>query len=197
DDDAPRLVYADWLEDKGDEPRRAWAEFIREQCRVFREPLAPRELRKAQTRLGKLFQQHGADWVGPHIRVGPDGFHRRFATNARFRAEPVGEVLADLLSRPALTALVVHVGGHNADNVELFRLVSQAPRLAVVKRLECREAGDPGEPRPSTALLLSSPYLVGLEELCLCDSGIYDVDLRTIPPNPRPTGPRTPHPRPS
>src|SRR5262249_37597306 len=96
DDDAPRLVYADWLEDNGDEHRRGWAEFIREQCPVFREPLGPRELRKAQSRLGNLFQQHGADWVGPHIRVGPDDFHRGFATNGELLAEPAGAVLADL-----------------------------------------------------------------------------------------------------
>jgi uncharacterized protein (TIGR02996 family) len=191
DDDAVRLIYADWLEEHGDEPRRVWAEFIREQCRVFREPLAPRELHKVRTRLGKLFQQHGADWVGPHIRVGPDDFHRGFATNGELLAEPTGEVLADLLGRPALAALVVHVGGQNADNVELFRLVSQAPRLAAVKRLRCREAGDAGEPRPSTALLLSSPYLVGLEELCLCDNGIHDADLRTIAANPALTSLRT------
>jgi hypothetical protein len=40
-------------------------------------------------------------------------------------------------------------------------------------------------------LLLSSPYLVGLEELCLCDSGISDVDLRTIAANPALTSLRT------
>ena len=33
DDDAPRLVYADWLEDNGD-PQRA--EFIRVQCELAR-----------------------------------------------------------------------------------------------------------------------------------------------------------------
>jgi uncharacterized protein (TIGR02996 family) len=37
DDDTPRLVFADWLEEHG-EPERA--EFIRVQCRIAREPLA-------------------------------------------------------------------------------------------------------------------------------------------------------------
>ena len=32
DDDAPRLVFADWLEDNGDEAERAWGEYIRLEC---------------------------------------------------------------------------------------------------------------------------------------------------------------------
>src|SRR5262245_56805489 len=32
DDDAPRLVLADWLEEHGDEEGRARAEFVRVQC---------------------------------------------------------------------------------------------------------------------------------------------------------------------
>src|SRR5436189_1203112 len=33
-DNAPRLIYADWLEEHGDEAGRARAEFIREQIRL-------------------------------------------------------------------------------------------------------------------------------------------------------------------
>jgi uncharacterized protein (TIGR02996 family) len=36
DDDAPRLVLADWLEDQGDEDDRAHAELIRVQCEIVR-----------------------------------------------------------------------------------------------------------------------------------------------------------------
>ena len=32
DDDAPRLVFADWLDENGHDVERAWAEFIRLQC---------------------------------------------------------------------------------------------------------------------------------------------------------------------
>lgn len=37
-DDAPRLVYADWLEEHGDEMSVARAEFIRVQCQLARIP---------------------------------------------------------------------------------------------------------------------------------------------------------------
>ena len=54
DDDAPRLVYADWLEEHGDQPR---AEFIRVQCALARLPQDDPTQRKpditiARTRLG-------------------------------------------------------------------------------------------------------------------------------------------------
>ena len=38
DDDAPRLIYADWLEEHGDARAAARAEFIRLQCQRARLP---------------------------------------------------------------------------------------------------------------------------------------------------------------
>jgi uncharacterized protein (TIGR02996 family) len=62
DDDVPRLVYADWLEEQGDPAR---AEFIRLQCRLARtdleDPLWP-ELKRQER---AAFTPHLADWLGP------------------------------------------------------------------------------------------------------------------------------------
>jgi uncharacterized protein (TIGR02996 family) len=55
DDDAPRLVLADWLDDHGDGAR---AEFLRLQC------LSPR-LAVAQERCRALLDRHGGAWLGP------------------------------------------------------------------------------------------------------------------------------------
>ena len=46
DDDAPRLVFADWLEERGEPPETARAEFIRLQ--VERSRLAGRDARRAE-----------------------------------------------------------------------------------------------------------------------------------------------------
>src|SRR5437762_1706115 len=62
DDDAVRLIYADWLEDHGNAPR---AEFIRTQIELAgmkeddprREDFAARE--------ADLLAEHEAEWVGP------------------------------------------------------------------------------------------------------------------------------------
>ena len=57
DDDAPRLVYADWLTDNGD-PQRA--EFIRAQVRLARLPEDSEERWELEDRAADLYAQHGA-----------------------------------------------------------------------------------------------------------------------------------------
>lgn len=58
DDDAPRLIYADWLEERGD-PR---GEFIRVQCELARLPRAADRRRPLETRENKLLLAHAGEW---------------------------------------------------------------------------------------------------------------------------------------
>jgi uncharacterized protein (TIGR02996 family) len=72
DDDAPRLVYADWLEEQGD-PR---GEFIRLQCELAREPVQPSRLdplekdfvhdgpAELRIREAELLREHERQWLG-------------------------------------------------------------------------------------------------------------------------------------
>src|SRR5262245_43095134 len=65
EDDAPRLVLADWLTDRGDPAGASRADFIRVQCRLARLPEghpARAELLAAQKR---LWRDHSADWGLP------------------------------------------------------------------------------------------------------------------------------------
>ncbi|HEX5271780.1 MAG TPA: TIGR02996 domain-containing protein, partial [Gemmataceae bacterium] len=59
DDDAPRLIYADWLEERGD-PR---GEFIRIQCELARRGAGDTARLRARER--KLADAHARDWLGP------------------------------------------------------------------------------------------------------------------------------------
>ena len=62
DDDAPRLIYADWLDEHGDPDR---ADFIRTQCRLealSRDDPRRRELRTRET---DLLRRHRSAWLGP------------------------------------------------------------------------------------------------------------------------------------
>ncbi len=65
DDDGPRLVFADWLEEHGDAHDVARAEFIRLQCRVAR--LAEDDPQRAllSRREQILRREHAAAWLGP------------------------------------------------------------------------------------------------------------------------------------
>ncbi len=60
DDDAPRLVFSDWLEDHGDDAR---AEFIRLQCRLARTPENDRDRPGMLRREGELLGQHSRKWA--------------------------------------------------------------------------------------------------------------------------------------
>jgi uncharacterized protein (TIGR02996 family) len=64
DDDTPRLILADWLDDNGDDIDRDRAEFIRVQCRLARPGPAPRGLAARQW---ELEQDHADDWLGPLV----------------------------------------------------------------------------------------------------------------------------------
>ena len=57
DDDAPRLAYADWLDDHADPDR---AEFVRLQCLLHRGDRVPRTARR---RADRLFAAHRARWL--------------------------------------------------------------------------------------------------------------------------------------
>src|SRR5688572_21228634 len=65
DDDAPRLVYADWLEDNGDPVR---AEFIRLQCRHPDTDEADPAWHEASGRISLLEEVYGKNWQ-PEIPV--------------------------------------------------------------------------------------------------------------------------------
>lgn len=85
DDDAPRLIYADWLEEQGD----ARGEFIRLQCQL--ETLAPYEPRatKLAQRVIELQREFGQGWIEPIASVGAlqVGFRRGFVDEATLRGE--------------------------------------------------------------------------------------------------------------
>ncbi len=62
EDDGPRLVYSDWLEDNGDPER---AEFIRVQVQLARLPPDSSERATLVTREQALLQEHGKRWAEP------------------------------------------------------------------------------------------------------------------------------------
>jgi uncharacterized protein (TIGR02996 family) len=67
-DDATRLVYADWLEERGDTDGMARAEFLRTQVRLA--GLAEEDARRAlEGRLLDLLLAHGRSWLRPYYTL--------------------------------------------------------------------------------------------------------------------------------
>lgn len=80
DDDVPRLVYADYLDDTGDPVDAARAEFIRLEVEADRFPTGAAERQELDARAAVLFRKHIAEWnrdlpgwLGKDARV----FYRR------------------------------------------------------------------------------------------------------------------------
>jgi uncharacterized protein (TIGR02996 family) len=62
EDDAPRLIFADWLEEHG-QPERA--EFIRVQCELARLPEQEHRRKELLAREQGLLKEHEKEWTAP------------------------------------------------------------------------------------------------------------------------------------
>jgi uncharacterized protein (TIGR02996 family) len=61
DDDGPRSIYADWLEEQGNPP----GEFIRIQCALAGGNLEERQRRELERQEQELLAAHQQEWLGP------------------------------------------------------------------------------------------------------------------------------------
>jgi uncharacterized protein (TIGR02996 family) len=86
DDDAPRLIYADWLDEHGDPAR---AEFIRVQIALTRISVDDPNRHVLKLREKALRKRNRNDWLRPLSDLGWDGerFSRGFVTTARLVQE--------------------------------------------------------------------------------------------------------------
>src|SRR5262245_71652 len=108
EDDTPRLVYADWLDDHGDEAR---AEFVRLQCELAR--LGPKEERRAglEQRERQLLASNRGTWLGPLAKVlHRCTFSRGFPEDLTVRPRAMID-LAEEFDRRVPAGLVTLYGG--------------------------------------------------------------------------------------
>jgi uncharacterized protein (TIGR02996 family) len=158
EDDAPRLVYADWLEERGD-PR---GEFIRLQCRLAALPEDDAHWPELKQREGELLEAHGKAW----LRDVPAWARR----DACFRRGLVGEVRctpqafvrgAGLFRRAPVRAVQFR---DLTD--EQVRALAESPDLARLTELDLDLGGTDVLPAAVTALLIS-PHLGRLTRLAV------------------------------
>ncbi len=111
DDDVPRLIYADWLEEQGD----VRCELIRVQCAVWGMEEHHPEFRRLRQRELALLRRYKNDWLGPITAMIFDAkFHRGFVREvtagprqflrnqeALFRLAPIQRVNLSGLSEDA------------------------------------------------------------------------------------------------
>jgi uncharacterized protein (TIGR02996 family) len=202
DDDTPRLVYADWLDDH-DQPDRA--EFIRVQVELAR---LPDDLRSAarrqelQARERALLQDHMEEWLdtlrplsglvyewqfrrGFIEAISMEGRGLRehgpllfcLAPIRRLRLYRAREFLGDLTALPQLSQLTRLDLTDNSLNDEAVLTLASCSHLARLNELDLRynAIGD-----AAAAVLAESPWLSGLARLNLVVNHIGDAGARAL-----------------
>jgi uncharacterized protein (TIGR02996 family) len=187
DDDAPRLVFADWLEENGDENERAWAEFIRVQCAAARLAADDPQREELRRRAIGLSKHHTFNYwqdrlpKGMLVRSVERGFPAKVRTSVLnflrqgkrlFQVAPVqyleltalGDRLDDLLASPLLGRLRgLGLGNEPLGDSGAAKLAA-CPHLAGLTALNVRycRLHDAG-----VTALVTSPVLTRLTELDL------------------------------
>lgn len=164
DDDLPRLIFADWLEEQGD----PWAELIRVQCELARLfPAIPR--RKAlESRERELIAANSAEWLQPLRDAGfTNLYFRRGLMKVTLDAD---RFLADgekLFERSPMVA------GVALTNVAAPVRLSRCRYLQHVQSLKL-SLNLPGQ---RALRVVASEHLSQLAELSLCSIGIHIEDF--------------------
>lgn len=180
DDDAPRLVFADWLQEHGDTHDQARAEFIRLQIEVAKLPEKDPRRKKLTKRAENLASEHDAVWIAPLLGIerllihpvpNADEYTRGlwgslFMPVQRFLLNAYQRVLPDALA---------------AVGVEELRFAGSTKRVAAVAAPPLRWVARVIYPQADDKFLRAfggSEYCTHLSSIELADPQITDGGLR-------------------
>src|SRR5262245_59425637 len=211
DDDAPRLVCADWLEEHGDPAR---AEFIRVQCQLATMPSYDPRWSLLSSREKTLLEAHAGKWLGPLAHIEDRAaniderwtFQRGFVEWASLAAQTflehgeelveltplrrvhllrAGPLLKDVLASPQLTRVRELSLVDNRLGRAGFRRLAAAPGLSGVRELFL---GGTWINPDDAAELAACPYLSGLTGLNLCFTPVGDDGIAHLANSPHLAG---------
>jgi uncharacterized protein (TIGR02996 family) len=196
DDDTPRLVYADYLDENG-QPERA--EFIRIQVERFRRPAWDASQVGLRVREQKLLDEHGEKWLAelPVVEGAKwEGFRRGIVAEVSFASyeamrqnahacraiAPVEAVKVRWPRRreprenppPIAELREITLTGRPDDESEVGRL-ADSPQLATLRTLT---AG--GLWAEAFTRLMASPHLAGLKALRLPSNNLGNAGVASL-----------------
>jgi uncharacterized protein (TIGR02996 family) len=167
DDDAPRLIYADWLEERND-PR---GEFIRVQCALAQ--LSDEDSRRwpLEEREQDLLREHQTKWLPQSIGTIPYVFRRGFVEQIALQAHEFLTVAEALFEQAPIRHVSLRERPYSAGipptfDIPMLQAIAQWPRLAQLRELSlphgfCLHGHE-------LRSLSASPYLDNLTDLKLC-----------------------------
>lgn len=190
-DDAPRLIYADWLDEHND-PR---SEFIRIQCALAQ--LSDEDPRRwpLELREQELLHEHKAKWLPKGIGNAPCVFRRGFAEEITLFLRDFPDVAEAIFEQTPLRHLCLRGQGLAAEDIERAREemerrhitfdlflearlqnVTQSPYLARLRGLRLAFPLAVEDLRN----LIESPYVANLTDLNLTHTSLMIDDLRLL-----------------
>lgn len=172
DEDAHRLIYADWLEEQGGSGRTARSTFIRAQCRLAALPAGDPRRADLEDEASDLLAEHEREWTAPLQGIAEDWqFARGFLESVTFRGEDFLTHAERLFDFAPVRA--VHLLLHAKDVPHL----TGCPHLRWVETLDFRRCH-----LNDRALqhLLTSPYLTRLKALDLGGNGINTPGMQAL-----------------
>jgi uncharacterized protein (TIGR02996 family) len=161
DDDTPRLIFADWLQEHGDAAAAARGEFLRLQVLRHRLTADDPSYGVLKRREGELFTEHRWVWLGPLADVATWTFERGMV---QFTAR-AGKILTTEIDDWARTEAGLWIDALTLTDVTphfAARLV-RSPLLGHLNRLDLND----NRFQPSFGPLFRAPCLPYLTELVL------------------------------
>lgn len=167
DDDTPRLIYADWLDENGQSDRAA---FIRAQVDAARaEPFSPLA-RAAESKAHLLLESHRKDWTR-HLHgrtLDIPRFQRGFIEHVAVKPIPIESVASIFDIEPLKSLRIVRL--NDDDEWQTIDSVLKLPQLFQINRLELSNLNRFEHHEYQT--LLTSPNLSNIRELSLRNSAV-------------------------
>lgn len=176
DDDLPRLIYADWLEERGDSYAQQRGEFIRAQCELARLPVGHARRATLIRRLDAIRTTHAERWRAElpelsGVTWGP--FERGFVGTVWVDSVKTFRKHAADIFAAAPIAAVVPRGG----DFDTFRQLVHTPEAAYLRYLTLVFSN---HNRLELESILESPYLTGLTALELAGTPLGLVGARAL-----------------
>ena len=174
DNEIPRLVYADWLDEQGD-PR---GELIRIQCEIARRPDNDLERKRLEVRATEVLEDYGETWLEPLRDLGAIGvsvrcFRRGLVEHLKTSAENFLKNAAALCEiEPALTMVQLTDIGPHLGEFAKEQVPSQITSIDLsanqLTSIQCRALCGSSITNQITTLDLKFNRLDGaaVEELC-------------------------------
>jgi uncharacterized protein (TIGR02996 family) len=178
DDDAPRLVYADWLDERGESDR---AEFIRLQVRLARTDQADPDHRALKSVVDQISQAHHVEWVNqlPQFEdVHWEIFDRGFISTVRFDNPDAYFASA---KKVFTAAPIREVRLHQFRWHDATRL-AESPHLTRIRTLDLNDGNHVAN--QGVEALMRSPQLAGLTKLKLGRNFLGSAGVRAVAESP-------------